>query len=72
MKTIPVDLKKISDVVDEVVKNTKFNSLNTKLISCSTYFVQKKYKKWFYPRKLIQANLRKKIGIIAFRHIRNR
>ena len=29
LKTIPVDLKKLSDVVDnEVVKNTKFNTLN--------------------------------------------
>ena len=32
MKTVPVDLKKSSDVVDnEVVKNTKFNTLNTKV-----------------------------------------
>ena len=30
-KTLPVDLKKLSDVVDnEVVKNTKFNTLKTK------------------------------------------
>ena len=32
LKTVPVDLKKLSDVVDnEVVKNTKFSTLNTKL-----------------------------------------
>ena len=32
LKTVPVDLKKISDVVDnEVVKNTKFNTLKTKV-----------------------------------------
>ena len=32
LKTVPVDLKKLSDVVDnEVVKNTKFNTLNTKV-----------------------------------------
>ena len=32
LKTAPVDLKKLSDVVDnEVVKNTKFNSLKTKV-----------------------------------------
>ena len=31
-KTVPVDLKKISDAVDnEVVKNTKFNTLKTKV-----------------------------------------
>ena len=32
LKTVPVDLKKLSDVVDnEVVKNTKFNTLKTKI-----------------------------------------
>ena len=32
LKTVPVDLKKLSDVVDnEVVKNTKFNILKTKV-----------------------------------------
>ena len=32
LKTVPVDLKKLSDVVDnEVVKNTKFNILQTKV-----------------------------------------
>ena len=32
LKTVPVDLKKLSDVVDnEVVKNTKFKSLKTKI-----------------------------------------
>ena len=32
LKTVPVHLKKLSDVVDnEVVKNTKFNTLNTKV-----------------------------------------
>ena len=31
-KTVPVDLRKLSDVVDnEVVKNTKFNTLKTKV-----------------------------------------
>ena len=34
LKTLPVDLKKLSDVVDnEVVKNTKFNTLKTKVNS---------------------------------------
>ena len=34
LKTVPVYLKKLSDVVDnEVVKNTKFNKLKTKLNS---------------------------------------
>ena len=32
LKTMPVDLKKLSDVIDnEVVKNAKFNTLNTKV-----------------------------------------
>ena len=32
LKTVPVDLKKLSDEVDnEVVKNTKFNTLKTKV-----------------------------------------
>ena len=32
LKTVPKDFKKLSDVVDEeVVKNTKFNTLNMKL-----------------------------------------
>ena len=31
LKTVPVDLKKLSDAEDnEVVKNTKFNTLNKK------------------------------------------
>ena len=31
-KTVPVGLKKLSDIVDkEVVKNTKFNTLRTKV-----------------------------------------
>ena len=32
LNTVPVDLKKLSDVVhNEVVKNTNFNTLNTKV-----------------------------------------
>ena len=32
LKTAPIDLKKLSDVMSkEVVKNTKFNKLNTKV-----------------------------------------
>ena len=32
LKTVPLDLKTVSDVVDnEVVKNTKFNTLKTKV-----------------------------------------
>ena len=32
LKTVPIDLKKLSDVVDnEAVKNTKFNTLKTKV-----------------------------------------
>ena len=31
LKTVPVDLKKVSDVADEVVKNTKFSTLKSKV-----------------------------------------
>ena len=31
MKTVPVDLKKLSDAVTNKVKNTKLNMLNTKV-----------------------------------------
>ena len=32
LKTVPIDLKKLSDVMDKkVVKNTKFNKLNTEV-----------------------------------------
>ena len=32
MKTVPIDLKKLSDAVDnEVIKNTKFSTLKTKV-----------------------------------------
>ena len=34
LETVPVDLKKLSDVVDnEVIKNRKFNTLKTKVNS---------------------------------------
>ena len=49
MKTVPVDLKKLSDVVDnEVVKNTKFNILKTK--------ANKLEKKTPYTTTLIHIN----------------
>ena len=31
LKTVPADLKKLGDVVDNVVKNTKFNKLEAKV-----------------------------------------
>ena len=34
LKTVPVDLKKLNDAVNnEVVKNTKFNTVKTKVIN---------------------------------------
>ena len=40
LKTVPVDLKKLSDVVaNEVVKNTKFNTLKTKVNSLEKKFL---------------------------------
>ena len=39
LKTVPVDLKKLSDVVaNEVVKNTKFNTLKIKVNSLEKNF----------------------------------
>ena len=39
LKTLPVDLKKLSDVgANEVVKNTKFNTLKTKVNSLKKKF----------------------------------
>ena len=65
LKTVPVDLKKLSDVVDnEVVKNTKFNTLKRK--------VNNLVKKIPYTTTLIhinqyntnKQNLEKKIGVV--------
>ena len=40
LKTVPVDIKKLSDVVDnEVVKNTKFNILKTKVSNLERKFL---------------------------------
>ena len=40
LKTVPVDLKKLSDVVaNEAVKNTKFNTLKTKVSSLEKKFL---------------------------------
>ena len=42
-KTAPLDLKKLSDVVDnEVVKNTEFNTLKTKVNNLEEYKIQRK------------------------------
>ena len=40
LKTVPVNLKKVSDVVDnEVFKNTKFNTLNSKVNNLEKKFL---------------------------------
>ena len=40
LKTVPADLKKISDVVDnETVKNTKFNTLKSKVKNLKIKFL---------------------------------
>ena len=49
IKTVPVELKQLSDVVDkQVVKNRKFNTLNTKVNNLE--------KKGSYASTLIQTN----------------
>ena len=40
LKTVPIDLKKLSDVADnEVIENTKFNKLKTKINSLEKKFL---------------------------------
>ena len=40
LKTVPADLKKISDVVDnETVKNTKFNTIKSKVKNLKIKFL---------------------------------
>ena len=42
LKTVPIDLKKLSDLVDnQVVKNTKFNALNTKVSKVDKKFLMR-------------------------------
>ena len=51
LKTVSVDLKKLGDVVDkEVVKNTKFNALKTKVIKLE----KKSWCNYFNSDKSIQ------------------
>ena len=38
-KTVSIDLKKLSDVVDNVIKNTKFNRMKTKVNSLEKKFL---------------------------------
>ena len=41
LKTVPVDLKKLSDAVDnQLVKNTKFNTLKTKVNNSEKKFLK--------------------------------
>ena len=43
-KAVPIDLKKLSDLVaNEVVKNTKFNTLKTKVNSLEKKFLMQLY-----------------------------
>ena len=40
LKTVPVDLKRLNDVVDnEIIKNTKFNTLKTKVNNLGKTFL---------------------------------
>ena len=71
LKTVPVDLKKLSDVVDdEVVKNTKLNTLKTKVnnlekkIPDATTLICKN------EHNTDKQNLERKIGAFAKKNIR--
>ena len=60
LKTVSVDLKKLSDVVDtEVNKNTKFNTLKTKVISLENKIPDANTINQYNTYK---QNLEKKIG----------
>ena len=62
-KTVLVDLKKLSDVVDnEVVKNTKFNTLKTKVNSLEKKISDAARLNHINQYKTNKQNLEKKIG----------
>ena len=62
-KTVLVDLKKLSDVVDnEVVKNTKFNTLKTKVNSLEKKISDAATLNHINQYKTDKQNLEKKIG----------
>ena len=63
LKTVPVDLKKLSDVVDnEVIKNTKFNTLKTKVNNLENKILDATTLIHINQYNTDKQNLEKKIG----------
>ena len=65
LKTVPVDLKKLSYVVDnKIVKNTKFNTLNTKVNSLEKNIPDATTLIHINQYNRDKQNLEKKIGYV--------
>ena len=65
LKTVPVNLKKLSDVVDnEVLKNTKFNTLKTKVNSLEKEISDATTLIHINQYNTDKQNLEKKIGYV--------
>ena len=65
LKTVPVDLKKLSDAVDnEIVKNTKFNTLKTKVNNLENKIPDAITLIHINQYKTDKQNLEKKIGYV--------
>ena len=63
MKTVPVDLKKLSNVVhNEVVKNTKFNTLKTNVNNLENKIPDATTLIHINQYNTVKQNLEKKIG----------
>ena len=63
LKTVPVGLKKLSDLVDnEVIKNPKFNSLKTKVNNLENKILNATTLIHINQYKIDKQNLKKKIG----------
>ena len=66
MKTVPVDLKKLRDVVDnEVVKNTKFNTLKKKVNILEKKILNATTLVYISQYNTEKQNLEKKIGDVG-------
>ena len=63
LKTVPVGLKKLSDLVDnEVIKNPKFNTLKTKVNNLENKILNATTLTHINQYKIDKQNLKKKIG----------
>ena len=73
MKTLPIDLKKLSDVVDnDIVKNTKFNTLKTKVNSLEKKIPEATTLIHINQNNTDKQNLEKKIEDIDNKNIRHK